>query len=419
MKKILWFANSPCGAKKKLLNQPITSGGWLSSLAECISERTDIELHIAFYWGTAMSPFKFEGITYHPILRNGYGSKLGRYLYRLKQQYFSHVNDNEIDRVEKVVKEVNPDLIHFHGSEENFGLVAERIKDIPMVLSIQGLLSPYYYKLYSGYQKSDVLKGERFLTKLLHDGYGGNDRRMYKRTFTEQKIFKLVDNIIGRTAWDRDCSLALNPHRKYFVCNEILRSEFFSSEWHVPNTSNFVLATTISNGLYKGLEMIFQSANLLSKQNINFEWNVIGIAAGDKFERVTRRITGINPENVHINFLGRKNAKEIVDILNKSNAFIQVSHIENSPNSLCEAMALGMPIVASYAGGTISLIEDGKEGVLVQDGDPYRLAGSIINMKNDYEHAVEMGLVARNKALLRHSPENVLQELSSIYSELL
>ena len=117
--------------------------------------------------------------------------------------------------------------------------------------------------------------------------------------------------------------------------------------------------------------------------------------------------------------LGRKDANSMIDILLASDLFIQVSHIENSPNSLCEAMLLGMPIIASYAGGTSSMLSNGEEGVLVQDGDPYVLAGKIMSTTSDYDKAIAMATNARKRALKRHDPQNVVVELLNVYNHIL
>jgi glycosyltransferase involved in cell wall biosynthesis len=95
------------------------------------------------------------------------------------------------------------------------------------------------------------------------------------------------------------------------------------------------------------------------------------------------------------------------------------SYIENSPNNLCEAMILGMPCVATFAGGTGSLLKDGEEGILIQDGDPYVLAGAILELKNYPEKAVEMSQKARASALKRHNVESVTEQYLNIYREII
>ena len=77
--------------------------------------------------------------------------------------------------------------------------------------------------------------------------------------------------------------------------------------------------------------------------------------------------------------------------------YIAISHIENSPNSLCEALILGAPCIATNAGGTSSLIEDGNNGILIQDGDAYSMAGAIIELTENYNIAIDYGNSARKK----------------------
>ncbi len=416
--KVLWFANTPCGATEYLTGQKVTGGGWLYALSDALCTYTEIELHIAFYWHEAIDSFIHNKIVYHPILREGSGSRLGRYRSRLNRQFSSALDKLEIRRLQKVVEEVAPDLIHFHGSEENFGLLAESIDNKNMLLSIQGLMSPYLYKLYSGYPRAKVLRYGKLLPKLMGDGYAAYERWFRKGAMREQRIMSNVNNIIGRTAWDHDCSLALNPQRKYYVCNEILRPQFFEMSWNNTNVNDkIILVTTVSSGLYKGLEMVYQTARLLKKQNFNFEWNIIGVSANDDIVRITNKITNIFHCDVNVNLLGRMEANDMLHVLLNSHIFIQVSHIENSPNSLCEAMLLGMPIIASFAGGTNSMLNDGKEGILVQDGDPYRLAGAIINMKHNFRKAITMGKASKERAKVRHNPKSVANELMTIYNE--
>lgn len=77
---------------------------------------------------------------------------------------------------------------------------------------------------------------------------------------------------------------------------------------------------------------------------------------------------------------------------------------------------VGMPIVASFAGGTSSLLENGLEGILVQDGDPFALAGHIIELAKDPNKAQKLSKAARERALIRHSKESIVNGLLDIYS---
>ena len=170
--------------------------------------------------------------------------------------------------------------------------------------------------------------------------------------------------------------------------------------------------------LYKGLETILQSAELLLSNNFNFIWNVAGINNYDQVIRIIEAHEKSTFKACNVKFLGALNEKDLVDLMLNCDLFVSPSHIENSPNSVCEAMILGMPIIATCAGGTSSLLENKKEGILIQDGDPWAMAGAIMEMLESRKVAITLGEAARIRALKRHDPKRVVGEYLSIYSEI-
>jgi len=417
---VLWFTNTPCGATQIITGKPVIYGGWLSSLAYYLSKKSNINLHIAFYSTQRITPFCIENIEYHPIYRIGESTKCGRYINRLRNQSLSKNYNDEIQECLKIVKQVNPEVIHIHGSEENYGLISEYVKDIKIVLSIQGLISVYSYKYYSGLSKHNIALAESRIKSILFDGENGRFRSFCAQASIEKRILNNIPNIIGRTEWDKVCSLVLNPSRKYFKVNEIMRPEFYNNNWKPHKDKKKITLTTIlSNGIYKGFEVILKAAQLLRETSFEFTWKVIGLTRYDDIVRISERITKINSFRNNIEFCGRIDAGGIVNELNNSDIYIQVSHIENSSNSLCEAMLLGIPIIASCAGGTSSLLENKVSGLIIQDGDPYSLAGTIIDSINNYTEVLELGAKARRIAMNRHSPESVIKELLDCYNSLI
>ena len=92
-----------------------------------------------------------------------------------------------------------------------------------------------------------------------------------------------MNYIIGRTDFDKYCSLIYNPNRVYLKVNEIMREIFFQVQWNKNSFSEtFTITTTISNGLYKGLETIYLTASLLKQNNMNFKWQIIGLQSHNK-----------------------------------------------------------------------------------------------------------------------------------------
>ena len=112
-------------------------------------------------------------------------------------------------------------------------------------------------------------------------------------------------------------------------------------------------------------------------------------------------------------------ADNLSDELINSDMYVHMSHIENSPNSVCEAMILGIPVIASFTGGTASMLENGKEGLLLQDGDPYVYAGAIVDYYLHFDKAMSYGEKARQRALVRHNPKRIVGQLLDAYNNVL
>ncbi|MBK9577331.1 MAG: glycosyltransferase [Fibrobacterota bacterium] len=416
MEKILWLTNTPCKASDLLCPGNVI-GGWLYSLSEIYGKNHPGKLHISFFWEKDISPFEFEGVEYIPI----FSPRKPWYIRLLNRAGFGSGEDRErLEKILPVISKLQPDLIHIHGTEECYGLIVESI-DIPAVISIQGILSPYVDKYFSGIPE-DV--ANRFLPAVHKIGLNNHTRRrnlMHVRALREQRILASARNVAGRTAWDRRVSKVLSPSSRYFHCDEILRGAFLKSNWcKTVSNGELKIVTTMSDGLYKGLEMIAKTARLLSKQTgVRFKWIVIGQREDSEVAKIVERWLGYKFSDCYVEFAGKCTENEIVKILKSSDIYCQVSHIENSPNSLCEAMLLGVPVVASAAGGTTTLIEDGVNGILFQDGDCYGLCGTLLELNNNDELQLKISETAAKQARKRHDPNSVIGQLNDMYREIL
>ena len=119
-----------------------------------------------------------------------------------------------------------------------------------------------------------------------------------------------------------------------------------------------------------------------------------------------------------VEFLGSLSAEQMKQEFLQANVFVLPSTVENSPNSLGEAMLLGLPCIASDVGGVSSLLENGSEGWLYPSTAPYVLAGQILEVFAKEEQAAEMGHKARIRARQTHDPQTNLQTLLDIYRKL-
>ena len=409
--KVLWFANTP-GLGQHYLNLKSVTGGWITSLQAEMEKSAACTLGFAFYSDKKIAPFEFNGTSYFPVQRVAH-HKRKRFYHRIagKTEY-----DENINNFLNIVESFKPDIIHIHGTENSFGLILNFITTIPIVITIQGNLTVYAKKYFSGTKKpgifSQLVSGNPFFTL--------DFKQFARRSGIEKEILKKAKYIFGRTDWDRRICQVLAHAATYFHMDEVMRPTFYEMQWHPPKNLVPVFFTTSSNSLYKGFEMIIETALLLVKQNIQFNWLVAGLTENDPLVRLIKKSTGVKKlEEINIRLLGQLSEQTLSDQLMHADVYVQVSHIENSPNSICEAMLLGMPIIASFAGGTSSLLVDGKTGVLVQDGDPYALAGALIEMVASALNATQLASEARTVAHKRHNKADILSHLLFTYGNII
>ncbi|MCC8426193.1 glycosyltransferase family 4 protein [Mucilaginibacter sp. UR6-11] len=406
--KVLWFCFTPSLSESYLNDKP-TGGGWIKSLEKSIQSK--VHLSVAFYYEREVEPFTLGQTTYYPVKRftNGDVSKIGRRVFNTLEP------KEDIEKFVEIIDRIKPDVIHVHGTEFPFGLI-QKFTNIPTVVSIQGIITVYKYKYFSKITFLDVLRKARIKNLLFFRTAINTYFLFSKARNRELDIFKHTKNLIGRTAWDRRVSRVLAPQARYFHNDEILRDLFYTSEWQYQASAQLTLMTINGPDIYKGIETIIFSAHLLDLHHINFKWGVAGISKTDEIVKIASKSTG-KPLSDNIIFMGKLDEQSLVDALLKANIYVATSHIENSPNSLCEALLLGMPCIATYAGGTGSLITDGHDGLLIQDGDPYSMTGAIIELNENKELAIAMGKKARIRGLLRHNIETITRELLAIYED--
>lgn len=410
MIKVLWFSLTP-SLGEVYLNEVPTGGGWVKSLEKVLQDKVD--LSVAFYSDKAIVPFKIGKSTYFPILKYRYGilSKLYRRIFNLLEP------KKDLKQYLDIINIVKPDIIHIHGTEGPFGLIQSHV-NIPVVVSVQGNITVYYHKYYNGLSYTNVLFHSKFKSWIFMRTFNMKYRYFKKQSKREKQIFSISKNLIGRTSWDRRITSVLAPNANYFHNDEILRDGFYKAKWEYKKRNFINLITTNGPNLYKGIETLLQCADILEKHNLDFKWKVVGLSSTDEIVQIARKGLKISL-SPRIIFLGSLNEEMIIEHLKESDIYISVSHIENSPNSLCEAQTLGMPCIATNAGGTSSLLDDQKDGLLIQDGDPFVMAGAIIELIKNPELAIALGKNSRKRALIRHDPNRISDELLRIYNGLI
>lgn len=413
--RVLWFTNTPANSVE-YLNEKLVGGGWIRSLDKAL--QTKVELHVAFYYPRKNESFKYLDTTYHPITSKNWKLKT------LKGIIWPGILDKQdIECYKSIINTVNPDVIHIHGSENPFVSIIQDC-NIPVVVSIQGCITAYYHKFLTGFTKGELRSkwfrhGFNLRQYVRQKSFLRHRAEFGKMAAREQRNLQNAKNIIGRTAWDRRITSVLAPQSSYYHCDEMLRDVFFQKIWKFERKNKLIIHSTTTDNPYKGFETICQTLTELKLAvNLDVEWNIAGIYPESDILRVTKKKLGKNFPEKGLNLLGTLDENSLVEKLCEAHIYVSASHIENSPNSLCEAMLIGMPCIATFAGGTGSLIIDGEDGILIQDGDPWSLAGAILELYRNTELSVNLGMNARCRALIRHDKEKIINDLQGIYKQI-
>ncbi len=427
--KVLWITNSFFPEAKELLTGEQASvkgsGGWLSASAEQLVTVNGIQLAVVAISNLVNKLTKLQGkrILYYVM-------PLGKGNIKINKEYIPYW--------QKINEDFKPDLIHLHGTELSHGWsLLEALPEAKTIISIQGLMSQICKYYTYGMTKSDVLCNIT-LRDFIHDivkrkEMSGSLIRKQKnyeiKGRNELLIYKKAKAVIGRTMWDRANVLAINPSLNYYFCNETLREEFYSGQWDygkcVPHTIFLSQATYPFKGLHmmvKALPFIIQEfpdtkiivagVNVLGEDDLRGRFLRSGYA-----KYVKKLMSRLGIEKNRIVFTGPLDADGMKQQYLKCNVFVSPSGIENSPNSVCEAQMLGVPVVASYVGGTADMVSNEHCGYLYRFEDVEMLAHLV--KKVFKESSCFDGTYEIEVAHQRHDGIRNLEQLIKIYNAII
>ena len=408
---VLWFECTTPGRYKcgEVL------GGWQDSLEAIVRTAHDVNLTVAFEVYQPSEEKIVDGVRYIPI-HISYTNKENK----LSETTWDISAQKMLDTIEDIVHDVNPDIIHVFGTEWSFGLIAEKTK-IPVVIHIQGSIVTYNNAMFPPrYSVFDVIRNEGLRHPVLMYKAWKKYQCELSREYVERRVWKAVSNYMGRTRWDEAMSAVMHPGRKYFHVDEALRPSFLGSNnvWNYPPDGKIRLLSTGIISFRKGIDMMLKTAEILKSLCFDFEWHVAGVISVNQ-KQIIQRKEGRSFDNCNIIIHGFLPSDEVNKLLSETTIYIHTAYAENSPNSICEAQYLGIPVISTNVGGISTLVCDGIDGILVPANDPWSMVYEIMQLASDKERMKAYSLKSREKALKRHNPDVILQQLLHCYKILI
>ena len=404
MKVLIIASMFPASVTKVLFKTDITDrAGWINSTVQYLKSVPEVELHY-------LVPKKAEQML-----------QTERFIDSVSYCQFAYHSPEDI---KPYFMNHQFDVIHVFGSEYAY------IKDIYPFLPInrtlfyiQGLIEPYYKEYLAGldqFQEMDPITMAviTYTAKLFR-----------RRGEGEKLVYPHAKHVAGRTAWDKDYVDTVNHNYTYHYLSESLRDAFY--EGTVWNRNDCIPHTIfMSQGNYpiKGLHMALRIVKQVKTQfpdvllkvggpNLYTETS-LATKLGISYVSFIRRLIRKYKLEENVQFLGMLDEKQVKEQLLKANVFLSPSSIENSPNSLQEAMLTGTPCISSDVGGVRSIVPETEQCILYSFEDTERAADEICRLFEDPGLQDRLSKNGRVRALVTTDRKNNGATLLKIYREM-
>lgn len=411
---VFWLLNFLPPPMARALDLPVqASGSWVMALQQALEEQ----------------PVRLILCAYSPAVSKTQRREIGGVV------YLALPAAGGKEALQAALAADQPDLLQIFGTENDHAVWAlENFAPQKTLLYIQGLAGPCGEHMADGLPPR-FLRRQRMKERLAARTGGATVRQLreglLEKGEAEKKVFALAQNVLGRTEWDKAFTASVNPQARYYKLNEILRAPFYSGGWQRDPLRRPRIFVSQGNTPLKGLHRVIEALPAIAARYPDVQVDVAGWPPPRKgallqpvmnwlaeypgyLDQLARRL-GVADR---IRYTGVLNAEAMKTCFLQSSVFLLPSSLENSPNSLGEAMLLGMPCAAANVGGVPSMMEDKKEGLLFDPARPDQMTQAVLALLDDPAGAEAMGKAARARAMADHDPKAIAAAQMALYNQL-
>jgi glycosyltransferase involved in cell wall biosynthesis len=240
---------------------------------------------------------------------------------------------------------------------------------------------------------------------------------MPERTPAQQRLqrlaYQLAHRIVANSAAavDRLMEEGVANERIANIANGIDLSRFAAGATNPRLPGSRRVITTVANlRPGKGHDVLLNAAARVARRIPDVQFQIVG--DGSERRQLEQQAATLRI-SAQVSFLGHRG--DVPAILQHSDVFAFPSFMEASPNAVIEAMAAGLPIVATRVGGIPELIEDGRNGLLVPPGDDRALAAGLLRLIERPQLAARVADAARQTVDARFSFDRMVGEFQELF----
>jgi glycosyltransferase involved in cell wall biosynthesis len=298
----------------------------------------------------------------------------------------------------QIIEDFKPHLIHAHAATPMgyVGLMLRKKYHLPLVCSLRGSDIHTYPK----FGKQSMLLTKKVLSEA-------------DQLVSVSNALKIEAETIGQAK--KEIAVVHNGcDSGTFINNEGDGNAIRMKMGISAQDKVIIFVGGISKG--KGVYELVEAFINLSQKYQHLQLILVG--SGQESATINSIVSSIGLAN-RIHMTGSLHHDEISQWLSAADIFVFPSHNEGLPNAVLEAMACGLPVVATRVGGIPEAIEDGQSGILIKEKDADSLIRAIDRLLGNEELAKQMGRNGRNMVEQNFSWEKNAEQMIRIYREVI
>ena len=293
-------------------------------------------------------------------------------------------NKDAVRRIPEIVEKImqlNPSVCHIHGTGIFSCMIFEALKQkgVPLMLTVHGLVKE---------EKRKALKN-RYSLKTLY--------QYWTKTSAERKLLQLASGIIVDTQYvaKQIDQYRLTSRPKIAVIPQGINGQFFDI------SCSPCSKTILSVGAFsqrKGHLLLIKAFEKIASHIPDASLTICGVVSENAYYNEVINYVNASPVKDRISILTNLPKEQLLAQYEKAHVFALHSQEESQGIVFAEAMAAGLPIVATNVGGVPYVIEHGVTGFLSKYGDVDAFASSLEHLLTDEEEWTNMSAAGKSAA---------------------
>ncbi len=196
----------------------------------------------------------------------------------------------------------------------------------------------------------------------------------------------------------------------------VLANGVNQSEFHpIANKENDYILSVSRLDFRKGLLDLIDCAQIVCKDH-DIKFKIVG--KGPLENSISKRIDELGLSN-QVTLLGHVDRKQLISLYQNARLFVLPSHYEGLPTVLLEAMASGLPVVATNVSGCIDVIQNHENGMLVPPKEPGEMANAIATVLLNPDLSMALEKNARDTINAKYTWDSITQMYEEYYKKML